>query len=139
MTARMKAPEAWSYAELPLGNGVVAERGLLAAYDLTNNVLVLAVSGSPSAVLVPLGYFDEDRTGDGTTPARVQLFREVWLHWFKNDGTNPVLAANIFDDCYLVDGRTVSISSLTNTRSKAGKVWAVDSVKGVLISPAMPV
>ena len=45
---------------------------------------------------------------------------------YANDGSDPVTAAEIAEDCYITDSTTVCKTSATNTKSVAGKVFAVD-------------
>lgn len=61
----------------------------------------------------------------------VNLDREVVARWYDNDTGTAVVAANVGSDCYILDDHTVTGSSTGN--SVAGRVWQVDSVKGVLV------
>jgi hypothetical protein len=128
MTARMTRNEAWAYFEHPLTAAQVAERGKLACLDTSTGLLVL---GAVSATLRPIGYFDEDATGDGTTNVRVRLFREIRIHWWDNDGATAVVAADIGSLCYILDDTTVSGDP--TARSAAGRVWAVNTTNGVAV------
>ena len=47
-------------------------------------------------------------------------------------GGDAVTATDIGRDCYVVDDQTVGITP-TGARSLAGRIWASDSVKGVLV------
>lgn len=128
---RMTRTESWSYFEHTLANTEVAEEGHMACLDTAT---ALIVAGQPSTTLRPIGYFDEDLTGDGAKQVRVLLFRELQLHWWDNDvAPNDVQAADIGNDAFILDSRTVSASDGTATRSTAGTVWAVHSIYGVLI------
>lgn len=129
MTARMTRNEAWSYFEGPLTNAEAVERGEMACIDTSTGLLV---AGQVSVSLRPIGYFDEDATGDGTTNVRVRLFDEIRVHWFDNDsGGTPVVATDLGNICAILDARTVS-GDLTG-RSAAGRVWAVNATNGVAV------
>ena len=128
MVARMTRNEAWGYFEHPLTGAAVAERGELACIDTATGLLVL---GATSATLLPIGYFDEDATGDGTTNVRVRLFRDIVIHWWANDGATAVVAADIGSLCYVLDERTVTGDA--TGASAAGRVWAVNTTNGVAV------
>jgi len=135
MTARMTRNEAWGFFEGPLTNAVFVERGVLACIDTATGLLD---KGGVSLTLTPIGYFEEDGTGDGVTTFRVRLFREIRVHAWDNDtaGT-PVVATDLGNPCYILDERTVSGSDGVGTRSVAGTVWGVDATNGVLVLPAL--
>lgn len=116
-----------------LSTGEVAEKGKMACLDTTSGEVV---AGQASTTLKPLGHFDADATGDGTTTIYVRYFRERRLFWWANDGTDPVDAADEGSNCYIVDDETVSISSATSTRSIAGRVFGVSTRYGVLVEMA---
>lgn len=137
MAERAQKKQARSFAQYPLKNGQVAVRGEVAFFDTSSGYEVVA--GQTSTTLIGIGYFRESFTGDGTKQILIELFQEVWGHWFSNDDTNPVLTTDVGSECYWVDGRTVSISSGGSTRSKAGRVLEVDSSKGVLIEGGLGV
>lgn len=84
---------------------------------------------TPSTIttLIPIGYFTEDVTGDGTLTTLVDLFEEVSLDaWDNDDAPNDVQAADVFTEVYLKDGTTVSTSDGSGTRSKAGRVFLLE-------------
>lgn len=121
------------YYDFVLASAAVAVKGEIACGNTATGTVRAA---GTATTLIPIGYFAESFTGDGTKKVSVRFFRERKLHWFKNDGTDPVLAANVFSNVYIVDGGTVSISSATNTRSIAGRAMALDSKLGVLVAMA---
>ena len=43
-----------------------------------------------------------------------------------NTGADLITQANVGSDCYIVDNQTVAATSGTGTRSRAGKVYAID-------------
>lgn len=134
MAERNVKMEEWGAAEYVLTNAAVAEKGKMACLDVSTNSEVKP--GAVDTDLIPLGIFDQTLTGDGTKKVRVRLFHPLRLFWWTNDGTNPVTANDVGSDCYIVNDTTVSI--LSTGRSKAGKVFAVDTVKGVLVGHPLP-
>lgn len=103
-------------------------QGGIACFDTSTGLVAKAFA---STTLHPIGtYVDDQLTASGGT-VLVRLFEEVTLTWFTNDTTNPVVAADIGGLCYLLNDQTVADTDLTNTLSVAGRVWKIDSVKGV--------
>lgn len=103
-------------------------QGGIACFDTSTGLVAKAFA---STTLHPIGrYADDQLTASGGT-VLVKLFKEVVIHWFANDTTHPVVAADIGGLCYLLDDQTVADTDLTNTLSVAGRVWKIDSVKGV--------
>lgn len=121
---RMTRTEVWGYFERPLASGAVAVKGEIACIDTATGDLVPV---STSATLVPIGYFEDEFTGDGIRVMRVRLFREVTLHRFRNDptGTDGIEDADVMKVCYLLNGSTVT--EVATGRSVAGRVWAADA------------
>lgn len=120
-----------------LQNGEVAHEGGLACIDTANGDLV---SGQVATGLVPIGLFidipEAGVTGaGGTTEVRVRLFKEVLAWWFVNDTGTAVTNANFGEVCYVLDDQTVTGASAG--ASVAGRVWGVDTTKGVLVEPAI--
>lgn len=128
---RVTRTEMWSYFEARLASGEVAERGHMACLDLSNGTVVV---GQTDPNLLPCGYFDEDKTGNGTLTVRVRFFGEKELHRWTNDANpNDVQASDLGNVCFIKDSRTVSM--LGTGRSVAGRIWGVTSA-GVLVEMA---
>ena len=132
MARRTRRVETWGWFEHPLTAAQTAEKGEMACLDIASGLLAVGVAGN--ATLRPIGHFDDGdgtTTGDGTTKVRVVLFDEIRLHWFDNDGGTPVVAADVGGLCYIVGAQAVTGAGAGN--SVAGRVWAVDTAKGVLV------
>lgn len=132
MAERRTRERHFAFIDLVLTNTEVAEKGHIACLDTATSGEV--APAQDSTTLIPIGYFTQNLTGDGTKKVNIRLFREIRAQWFDNDATNAVAASHIGEDCYLSD--TAEVSSLSTGRSVAGKVWAIDSAKGVLVEPA---
>lgn len=120
----------------PLKAGVKAYQGARAYADTANAWITIGVTGN--ANLQPLGIFDftvDNTAGTGTTLAQVSLDKEILVQWLDNaTGTGAVtLAADLFDDCYVLDDHTVSMTNTGSNSSKAGRVWDVDATRGVAV------
>lgn len=120
-----------------LKNAEVAHEGGLACIDTADGALVRGQSGN--ANLIPIGTFidvpESGLTGDGTKTVKVRLFKKVWAWWFFNDTGTAVTDASFAKACNILDDQTVTGASAG--KSKAGRVWGVDSVKGVLVEPML--
>lgn len=134
MAERMTRREAWSYIERVLASGKVAEKGHIACVELATGEITPAATDT---TLRPIGVFDQNLTGDGTATVRVRLFREIWLDRYDNSAADPIADADFGELCYLEDSETVALTSGTNTRSVAGRIWGVTSA-GVLVEMGAP-
>lgn len=112
---------------IALTNLAEAVKGEIACIDTSTGKLVAT---GTSTTLLPIGWFTETVTGDGTTKTLVDLFEEIVVAYFDNDSApNAVEVGDIGSECYLKDGGTVSM--LGTGRSKAGRVIDVDAIDGV--------
>lgn len=128
MTDRQRLRLSVDTLSRPLTIGAVAVKGEMACLNTSTGKFDV---GQASTTLLPMGYFIESVTGDGTTETVIRLFAPTWLDYFVNDSGTPVAATDIGNECYILDGKTVSMSSAGSTRSKAGRVLDVSSSKGV--------
>lgn len=109
-----------------LATGQVAVKGNLAVVKLSDG-LAYAVSAVATDQM-PIGRFAEAATGDGTLTVLIDLFEETIAHAWNNDSApNNVTIANLWGEVYIKDGTTVSTSSGGSTRSKAGRVIAIEN------------
>jgi len=109
-----------------LYTGETAIKGNLAAIDTADG---LARDGdSASTTLLPIGRFAEDLAlGDSSATVLIDLFEEVWAHGFLNDDSpNDIDSGDLWSEVYIKDAMTVSTSSGSSTRSKAGRVIAIE-------------
>jgi hypothetical protein len=129
-TKRPNKVKVFTSIELP-GTAQAVWEGGVACWDTsTNRVAKAAVS----TTMIPIGTFVDSKTiTSGGDPVLVQLFRELNAIWLANFAGDLVTGPGVL--CYLRDDQSVSISDATNTLSVAGRVWAVDTVKGVLVEP----
>ncbi len=118
---------------LPLAGSVKAWQGGMACIDVSANLVYPGVAGN--ANLVRVGNFEEsvdNSASTATTFVLVNLDHEVVCQWYDNaTGGAAVTAADLFASAYILDDHTVTITAGSN--SVAGRIWAVDSVKGVAV------
>ena len=134
MAKRRVSAEAWTYNQFVLTNAVQAEQGKMACLDTSTGKVT---KGAVSTTLVPIGWFAEDLLGDGTKKVNVRLFQELELGWWDNGGPTPAVATDVGNECYIHDDVTVTMTS--TGRSKAGRILAIDSTKGVLVQAGFAV
>lgn len=110
--------------DFPLKGGVVCHAGGIAV--LNGGYLAPATAATG---LVCVGRIDatvdNSAGGDGAVSGAVTagVFR------YGNSAAGDAIAqADVGQDCYLVDDQTVAKTSATNTRSRAGRVTAVDAL-----------
>lgn len=79
-----------------------------------------------ATTLIAVGCFTESATAVSAGDARVRVKRGVFK--FANSAAGDLIAqANVGADCYIADDQTVALTNGTNTRSRAGKIVAVDA------------
>jgi len=118
----------------PQALGDVESHPVLAATKcFAGGIAVLDASGwaKPAVTatgLVCVGRFDEqvDNTDGANGDLSVKVRRGVF-RWANSAAADEITAAEIGDDCYLVDDQTVAKTDGTGTRSVAGKVVQVDA------------
>ncbi len=121
--------EKWKYKQFTLKAGQTAFKGGLAVIKQADGKCYAGVSG---AGYVAIGEFAEDVTNSADVLVNVELFEEVTIKWFRNATSSDDVAATDFGKvCYFFDDHSVTITS--SSRSIAGLVWGIDSVKGVAV------
>lgn len=85
-----------------------------------------AAPGRTATTLIAAGRAEESATavsaGDAIVPVKRGVFK------FGNSSAGDLIAqADVGADCYIVDDQTVAKTNGTNTRSRAGKIVAVDA------------
>lgn len=121
--------ERWTHHLFPLAVGNKGWKNGIATIDLSTGK---CEPGHVESDLFYIGKFDE--TIDATlaeTMINVNLGMEIEIEWWANDTVSPVTAAMLCSVCYILDDQTVSSDG--SGRSTAGRIWAVDSVKGVAV------
>lgn len=106
-------------------------QGGIACIDTSSGLLK---KGTASTTLKAVGLYAEDSLVASGGVAAVNLFRELVGTWFVNSASTDAIAqGQVGSVCYIVDDQTVAKTDGSGTRSVAGTVWMVDSVKGVLV------
>lgn len=118
MAERMRRIESWSTFRHILTSGQVAEKGNIACIDRSTGLLTNAATGNLN--LLPIGYWSETKTGNGTLKISVELFAPIWVHVFTN-ASSSVDNGDIGNLCYLAGPGSVN---MTDTNAPAGRVWS---------------
>lgn len=131
--------ETWGSHEFTLSGVKVFQGGQAVGIMSGANAGKVTKPGSVAGVLaaaIALGIFTEtvDATAaDATVTVRLQ--KEIEVEWLANDGT--IAAANVFGVCYYADDATVGLKGAaadgSAPRSRAGRIWAVDTLLGVAV------
>lgn len=128
---RTPIDEVFRVIALPLAAQSVFQGGG-ACIDVATATCKKMASGNTN--LVRVGNFEEsaDNTGALAPYVLVRLDFERFGTWYDSaTGGGAVTVSNLFADVYMLDDHTVTTSSSGN--AKAGRVWKVDTVKGVLV------
>ena len=85
-----------------------------------------AAPGRVATTLIAVGMFAETATAVAAGDATARVERGIFK--FANSTAGDLIAqANVGADCYIVDDQTVALTNGGATRSRAGKVTAVDA------------
>lgn len=134
LTAR-RANRLKKYSHLDLvGTAQAVWHGGVACFDTSTGLVAKAAI---STTMIPIGLFTKSETVAASGVVTIELFKEISAIWMANLAAAPVLAANVGGLCYLADDQSVRVDDVTNTASVAGRVWAIDTIKGVLVEPHM--
>lgn len=136
---RMASTERWRYKQFPLAVGNKGFKNGAAGIDLSTGKVE---PGHAETDLFMIGKFAE--TIDATSAEKlinVDLCRELEIEWWENSAGSPLDAGDVGGLCYVEDDQTVTGDS--SGASVAGRVWAVDSTRGVAVErlttiPASP-
>lgn len=108
---------------LPLKTGEKIYAGALVAVDANG----YAIPGATAANIRGIGVASEQVDNSDGADGAITVTVNVGVFVMKNSGTDPVTAANIRTDCYIVDDETVSATDGTGTQSVAGKVHDISA------------
>jgi hypothetical protein len=129
---RMSIIERWTYHQFPLAVGNKGWKGGMAFLDSSTGKCEPGHASEND--LIYIGTFDE--TIDATSVEKlvnVDLGMEIEVRWWENSVANAIAASDVGKLCYAEDDQTVTITSATGANSVVGRIWAVDSVKGVAV------
>ncbi len=130
-SARMVSEYRFKIIALPLGGSQSVYQGGMACIDIVAGTVVKGAAAN--ANLVRVGEFEQTLDNSASTATAyvmVNLDEEVVTKWYDN-ATGGAAVVTLFTNCYILDDHTVTATSGSN--SVAGRVWAIDTVKGVAV------
>ena len=105
-----------------------ANAKIFAGALLARNAAGFAVPAATSTTQKALGRANAPADNTGGADGAIDVAYEKGVFLFKNStSTDAIAAADVENDCYIVDDETVAKTNGTNTRSIAGKVKAVEA------------
>lgn len=126
--------EVWNDRTFTLASGQLVYQGALVAIKAATGTVVEATGASDEQVI---GTAMEKV--DATSAAKsisVRLEREVNILYLANGSS--IASTDMGALCYVADDQTVSLSPTSSGASVAGRVWGVDSVRGVAVELLQP-
>jgi hypothetical protein len=105
-------------------------QGGIACFDTSTGLVAKAAA---STTMIPIGVFTEDKLVTGNAEVVIELFRELEAAWFTNSAAAACVTANIGSLVYLEDDQTIRNTDNANANSVAGRLWKIDTTKGVLV------
>jgi hypothetical protein len=109
----------------PVAAATIIPAGVLAAIDTSGNLVNAATSTTLKTVGVTEGYLNNGTGVAGQIKADVLL--GIYGPFGNSTSTDQITAADIGNDCYVVDNQTVAKTNGANTRVVAAKVFDVDA------------
>jgi hypothetical protein len=87
-----------------------------------------AAPGTAATGLIAIGRFEADANNASGAAGAIQALVKPGVFKFGNSSAGDLIAqADVGADCYIVDDQTVAKTNGSNTRSRAGKIVAIDS------------
>ncbi|PPD36756.1 MAG: hypothetical protein CTY18_02940 [Methylomonas sp.] len=86
-----------------------------------------AAPGTAATGLVAIGRFEAEANNTGGAAGAMTARVKRGIFRFANSAAADLIsAANVGADCFIVNDQTVALTNGTNTRSRAGRIVAVD-------------
>lgn len=109
--------------ELPVKASTKCYQGGLAVIDAG-----YAAPGRTGTGLIAVGRYEQTFDNSAGAAGAIKARVKQGMFKFANSSAGDLIAqASVGADCYIVDDQTVALTNGTSTRSRAGKIVAVDS------------
>jgi hypothetical protein len=119
--------EVWNDHTFTLKSGENVFKGALIAFEL-GTAFVVEATGASDELVIGTAMEAVNATAAAKSIA-VRLEREVNILYLANGSS--IATANQGQLCYVTDDQTVSLTPIAAGASLAGRIWTVDSVRGV--------
>ena len=119
--------EVWNDHTFTLKSGETVYKGALIAFEL-GTAFVVEATGASDELVIGTAMEAVNASVAAKTIA-VRLEREVNILYLANGSS--IATANQGQLCYVTDDQTVSLTPIAAGASLAGRIWIVDSVRGV--------
>ena len=117
-----------------LASGQTVWKGALIAIKLGTGTVVEATGASDVPVIgLPM---ESANAAPAAKPLAVEFPTPVNGIYFANGSS--IAATNIGDICYVADDQTVALTPIAAGVSVAGRIWGVETVRGVLVEILRP-
>ncbi|WP_337267066.1 hypothetical protein [Oryzifoliimicrobium ureilyticus] len=126
---RMTPQRQRNVRSFPVKAAATIYAGGMAAIDATGNL----VAASAVAALKVVGRNERRVTNSGADGSIRADVKPGTFRWANSASTDLITAADIGNDCYVVDDQTVAKTSNSNARPVAGTIYDVDS-QGVWVT-----
>lgn len=127
--ARMLTRERWTRRNFTLASGNIAYQGGIACLDMSTGKVE---PGHAEGDLLVIGTFA--RTVDATSADKavdVDLGQEIEVVWYANGSS--IASTDAGKLCYVSDDQTVTLTPASGGAPTAGRIWAVDTTRGVAV------
>jgi hypothetical protein len=132
-TLEKSAPFSMLHAEVGASSTQFYKGGML-VLDQADG---LVKKGSTATGLIALGRSEENVLTGASNTRRIKCRSGIFK--YGNSASADLIAADdIGKDCYIVDDQTVALTSNSSARSRAGKVYGVDTDGGVFVAFTFP-
>jgi hypothetical protein len=114
---------AWGDRNLPVAANV--KIWLAAMVSVDSSGLLRPARATATDRVVGVSRMRADNTGGAASAISCEIESD-WVYAMANSGGGDAITlADVGKDCYAVDDQTVALTSDTNARPRAGKVWNV--------------
>lgn len=127
--------EVWEDRTFTLKSGELVYKGALVAIEL-GTAYVVEATGAADEFVIGTAMEKVDATSAAKS-IPVRLERSIPIIYFANGSS--IVAADHGKLCYVSDDQTVSLTQAAAGALAVGRVWAVDSARGVAVELVQPI
>ncbi len=126
---RMSNESRWNRKKFTLASGNIAYKNGIACLDLSTGKVE---PGHAEGDLLVIGSFAEYKDASSADKeVDVDLHGEIVLRWYVNGSS--IASTDVGKLCYVADDQTVTLTPSASGAPVAGRIWAVESTRGVAV------